>query len=243
MSGPHMAIAGYLRERREAEGLTRAELARRAGVSEGLIQKLEQGIRPPTPTALNALFEVLGVPAVYRDYATIVMQPELTTIESSGSVPNRAELDFLNALPHPACYVSTPAQDLIATNAAYARAFPGQEPGTNIILWLLLDPRARVVLENWEREAHLVVQSFRHMAPGITPPERIEEIIRLGELSPDWHRLWSTDVAPSEMSWLPVRIRPLEGGDWTPMHVQLLRCEFPRRDWRLYSMVPIATPL
>ncbi|NNH70837.1 helix-turn-helix transcriptional regulator [Nocardia uniformis] len=243
MSGPHMAIAGYLRERREAERMTRTELATRAGISEGLIQKLEQGIRPPTPTALNILFEALGVPPVFRDYAAIVLQPELTTISDAGLVPSRAELVFLESVPHPACYVTTPAQDIVATNTAYARAFPGQEPGTNIIAWMLLDPRARVAVDDWEREAHVMVQAFRHMAPGITAPERIAEIIRLVERSPDWHRLWSTDIPPADMVPRPLRIRPVDDGAWTAMHAHLLRCALPRRDWRMFCLVPISTPL
>lgn len=236
---PHMAIAGYLRERREAAHLSRTELARRAGVSAGLLQKLEQGTRPPTSATLGALFDVLSVPSVYRDYAAMVMLPEMTPVADAGR-PSPAELEFLHSLPHPACYYFAPAMDLIAANAAYTHAFPGQGPGTNIIAWALLDPRARVVLEDWEREAHFMVQAFRHMAPGITPTERIEDIKRICAVSPDWHRFWATEIPPAEYTPRPVRIRPLDRPDWTPMHVQVLRCEQPRRGWRLYSMVPIA---
>ncbi|SUD48787.1 Predicted transcriptional regulator [Nocardia otitidiscaviarum] len=238
MVEPQVAIAGYLRERREASGLTRAELARRAGVSAALIQKLEQGTRPPTSTALGALFDVLQVPEVYRAYAVEVLQPTAAVPTGPAPRPTPVELDFLHSLPHPACYHLAPTLDLIAANDAYTRAFPGQEPGTNIMTWMLLDPRARLVLEDWEREAHIMVQSFRHMAPGLTPPERIAEVTRQCEGSPDWERLWSTDIPPAAMNWRPVRIRPPEGGDWTPMHVQVLRCDLPRRGWWLYSMVP-----
>ncbi|WP_067518904.1 helix-turn-helix domain-containing protein [Nocardia uniformis] len=235
----HEAITGYLRGRREASGLSRAELARKAGVSEGLIQKLEQGTRPPTSTTLGALFDALEVPAVYREYAATVLQPELTPTIDCDDAPNQAELDFLNSLPHPACYQTLPGLDVIAANAAYRRAFPGLEPGTNVIAWMLLNPVARVVIDDWEREAHLQVHAFRHMAPGVTAPHRIEEITRLCARSPDWQRLWSTDIPPADIPRRPVRIRPAEGGDWTTMYVQLLRCELPRRDWWVYSMVPI----
>ncbi|MFI6869420.1 helix-turn-helix domain-containing protein [Nocardia sp. NPDC050406] len=239
MVEPREAIAGYLRERREAARLTRAELARKAGVSEALIQKLEQGTRAPTAAALGALFEALDVPSTYREYAAIVLQPELATTANSGLVPSQVELDFLNSLPNPACYQTVPALDLVAANEAYTRAFPGLVPGVNIIAWMLLDPRARQVIEGWERETHLIVQSFRHMAPGITEPERIAEITRICEQSPDWQRFWSTDIPPADIPWRPVRIRPLEGGEWMPMHVQLLRCELPQRGWWVYSLVPI----
>ncbi|UGT42644.1 helix-turn-helix transcriptional regulator [Nocardia yamanashiensis] len=238
MDEAYLAIAGFLRERRMAARLTRAELARKAGVSEALIQKLEQGTRPPTSTALHALFQALDVPAVYREYAAIVLQPELTAI-SNGIEPTEAELDLLDCLPHPACYQHAPGMDLIAANAAYLRAFPGLVPGRNIIEWFLNDPRSRLVVENWDREVHVLVQAFRHMAPGITPPERIEEIIRMCEPSPHWQRLWSTDLPGELMQFRPVRIRPPEGGEWTAMHVHILRCEIPRREWCLYTMIPV----
>lgn len=239
MSEARLAIASYLRHRREASGLTRAELARKAGVSEGLIQKLEQGTRAPTSTALGALCDALEVPAAYREYAATVLQPELTATASNTEEPNQAELDFLNSLPYPACYQTLPALDVIAANDAYLRAFPGLVAGTNVIEWMLLNPVARTLFDNWEREAHLQVHSFRHMAPGIVAPERIDEITRICSRSPDWNRLWTTDIPPADIPRRPVRIRPAEGGDWTTMYIQLLRCELPRREWWVYSMVPM----
>ncbi|MFE3190839.1 helix-turn-helix domain-containing protein [Nocardia sp. NPDC059240] len=239
MEESHTTIAGYLRERREAARLTRAELAHKANVSEALIQKLEQGTRPPTSTALGALFRALDIPAVYREYAATVLQPELTTVTGGDSGPSPGELAFLASLPHPACYQTAPAQDLIAANTAYLQAFPGLEPGANIMAWMLLDPRARQVVEDWNREAHIMVQAFRYMAPGLTPPERIDQITHQCAQSPDWQRLWSTDIDPTRMDWRPVRIRPIDGSKWTSMHVQLLRCEQPRREWYVYSMVPL----
>ncbi|WP_067813380.1 helix-turn-helix domain-containing protein [Nocardia inohanensis] len=239
MDESYLAIAGYLRERRNSMRLTRAELARKAGVSEGLIQKLEQGTRPPTPTALAALFQALEVPLMYREYAATVLQPQLTTITTAIPEPTRAELNFLESFPHPACFQTAPAMDLVATNAAYRRAFPGLVRGANIIEWFLRDPRAPLAFESWEREAHRMIQAFRHMGPGLIAPERIEEIIAKCAGSPHWERLWSTDIDPAEMDWRPLRIRAADGGgEWQNMHVHLLRCELPRRDWYMYSMVP-----
>ncbi|MEU0544700.1 helix-turn-helix domain-containing protein [Nocardia sp. NPDC005978] len=238
MVEPHMAIAGYLRERREASRLTRSELARIAGVSEGLIQKLEQGTRPPTHTTLSALFEALNVPQMYRDYANTVLQPELTTIAIEQSAPNAAEMRFLNGLPAPSCYLTALALDLLAANEPFRQTFPGLEPGMNIIAYTLLDPRARVVLHNWEREAHILVQSFRHMAPGVTDPARIEEIKRECARSPDFERLWNTDIPPAEFDWRPMLIRPLEGGDWRAVHVRIWVGEEPHRGRWVYTLLP-----
>ncbi|MBL1078030.1 helix-turn-helix domain-containing protein [Nocardia sp. 2] len=232
-------IAGYLRERRTATGLTRAELAKRAGVSEALIQKIEQGTRTPTSTALGALFEALEVPVQFREHAATILQSELTKLGSEWGAPEPAELDFLNGLAHPACYQAMPEMDVIAANEAYVRAFPGLEPGTNIMVWMLTDPAARVAIGDWEREAHLQVRGFRHMAPGLVAPERIEEISRLCSASPDWDRLWSTDIPPADIPRRPMRVRDPDSGEWVAMHIQMFRFEVPRRPWWMYALVPI----
>ncbi|MCU1640042.1 MAG: helix-turn-helix transcriptional regulator [Nocardia sp.] len=234
----HSAIAGVVRVRREALGLSRAELARRAGVSEAVIQKVEQGTRQPTPTALAALFEALDVPMQYRDHAANVLQPELTDIPYDGEIPDQDELDFLNSLPYPACYQTVPGLDLIAANDAYLQTFPGLTPGVNIIAWMLLDPIARHVMGDWERETHLMVWAFRHMAPGITTPEHIERITGLCRDAPDWQRLWSTDIPPAEIGLRPTRVRSPETGEFTHMQIQLFGCELPRRPWWMYALVP-----
>ncbi len=115
-------------------------------------------------------------------------------------------------MPFPASYQTSPGFDVIAVNGAFARAFPGVGAGGNVMVWMLVDPRARVVMEDWEREAHIMVQAFRHMAAGFVDPGRIAEITRMCAESPDWERLWGTDISVVDLTWRPVRIRPLEGG-------------------------------
>ncbi|GAB4587243.1 helix-turn-helix domain-containing protein [Nocardia sp. IFM 10818] len=237
MADAHSAIAGYLRERREHAGLTRAELARRAGVSEALIQKLEQGTRPPTATALGALFDALDVPVQVREHAAYLLQPELTAIVPDGYGPDAAELDFLDSIPYPACYQTMPALDCVAANEPYRRAFPGLDAGVNVLVWTLLDPRAREVIGNWETIAHMMVHAFRHLAPGMMPPERIAELTRQLERAPEWERMWAADIPPSEIERRPIVVRSPETGEWTDWHVQLLRCEVPRRPWWMWTMV------
>ncbi|UFS99248.1 helix-turn-helix domain-containing protein [Nocardia huaxiensis] len=233
------AIAGYLRARREATGLTRAELAKRAGVSEALIQKIEQGTRAPTSTALGALFDALEVPVQFREHAANILQSELTKLGSDWGAPEPAEMDFLDGLPHPACYQAMPGMDVVAANEAYLRAFPGLEPGGNIIVWMLTNPVAREVIDDWEREAHLQVHAFRHMAPGLVPGERIAEVSALCATSPDWDRLWHTDIPPEDVPRKPMRVRDPDTGEWVTMHIQVFRFEMPRRPWWMYSLVPM----
>ncbi len=57
-------LADLLRERRQALGLTARELGRRAGVDNGTVIRIEQGLIPnPRPDNLRAIGRVLGIPA------------------------------------------------------------------------------------------------------------------------------------------------------------------------------------
>lgn len=239
MTASRTEIADYVRARREAAGLTRAELARRAGVSEALIQKIEQGTRQPTPVALGALFTALDVPVQAREHAATLLQPELLSFGTDFTPPEPYELEFLRGLPHPACFQMMPTVDLVAANDAYLRAFPGLEPGDVILEWMMLDPRAREVIEDWEREAHFMVFGFRFMAAPIHSPERIAAIIERCSAAPEWERFWSTEVSPADIERRPIRVRSPETGEWVSMHVQLFKFELPQRPWWIYSLVPV----
>lgn len=235
----HAGIANYLRERREVAGLSRAELGRRAGVSEALIQKIEQGTRTPTATALAALYEALDVPHQYREHAAAVLQPGLAGLAAYHEAPEPAELAFLHGLPNPACYQTVPALDVIAANEAYLRWFPGLVVGGNVIEWMLFDPRSRDAISEWDYTAHIMVHGFRYMAAGNTAPERAAEIVATCGQSPDWDRFWHTDIAPADIPRKPTAMRSPDTGDWVPMYIQLFRYEMPRRPWWMYSVVPI----
>ncbi|MET9491336.1 helix-turn-helix domain-containing protein [Nocardia sp. NPDC006630] len=239
MAEAHTTIAGFLRVRREAARLTRAELARRAGVSEALIQKIEQGVRQPTAIALGALFTALEVEFPYREWAASALLPELTGLHYGEMEP--AELNFLQTLPHPAWYQTVPEHDIIAVNDAYRRWFPGAEAGANGLEWMLLDPRARAVMGDWEREAHTMVYAFRHMGPGAAASARGEEIAAVCRQSPDWERLWSKRLPPEGVPHRSTRVRSPDTGEFIVMNVQLFRCELPRREWLMYTMTPART--
>ncbi|MGW4244834.1 MmyB family transcriptional regulator [Nocardia sp. NPDC004722] len=231
----------YLRERRESAGLTRVELSRKAGISEGLIQKIEQGTRQPTAVALGALFQALDVPTVFREHAATLLQPELASFGGEITPPQPYELEFQRGLPHPACYQTMPAVDLVAANDAYLRAFPGLEVGDVIIEWMMLDPRAREVMADWERDAHFMVYGFRYMAPAIHSPERIAAIIERCSAAPEWEQFWSTEVPPiaTDLERRPTRVHEPETGELVNYHIQVFKFEMPQRPWWIYSLVPV----
>lgn len=57
------AIGLAIRGAREAGGLTRAEVAGRAGISTVTVSKIEQGARRPSPSVLTRVAEALNVTA------------------------------------------------------------------------------------------------------------------------------------------------------------------------------------
>ena len=57
------SVGAVLRQAREVRGLTASETARRAAISQAYMHKLEQDdVKSPSPTVLQRLGEVLGVP-------------------------------------------------------------------------------------------------------------------------------------------------------------------------------------
>ena len=55
-----MEIGPFLRERRLANGLSQAQLARRAGTSQAFISQLENGDKSPTFETITRLLQVMG---------------------------------------------------------------------------------------------------------------------------------------------------------------------------------------
>ncbi|WP_054816325.1 helix-turn-helix domain-containing protein [Nocardia arizonensis] len=242
MADPHRTIARYLRERREAGGMTRTALAKAADISPGLIQKIEQGTRTPTLDALATLFDALEVPPTLRDHIIGLTLP--SRLDPAQSAESRtvlpADLALLHSIPHPACFQSQPDFDVLAVNAAWTHWFPGCDPGTNIIEWMMLHPAAKRLLPQWRRQTHLMVYAFRIMGPGLVPPERIAAIVRACERAPEWAELWSTEVAPHDIPRPTVTVRDPDTGEDREMYAGNLKFDFPRRHWWMYSLVPAA---
>ncbi|MBW0273585.1 hypothetical protein ATM97_26255 [Nocardia sp. MH4] len=240
MENPHPPIARYLRERRESAGLTRAALSAVAGISPALIQKIEQGTRPPTLEALTALFDALTVPDVMRDHLI-----SLAIAARYESVPlplvRPTDLVLLDGITHPASLQMHPTFDVVATNAAWRQWFPGLEAGASMLEWMLLDPRARTALVDWDTQTHLCVYGFRLMGPGLAPQQRIDEIVETCAQAPEWTKFWTSDPAGAHSLDGPrMYLRDPATGATIAMTVHSLGSSLvPRRDWSLVVYAPI----
>src|SRR5262249_1112122 len=79
-------FAGRLRELREGAGLSRKELAERAGMKEGGVRDLEQGMRSPTWKSVLALAQALGV-----DCTAFTVEPADRPPAGPGRPPKQIE--------------------------------------------------------------------------------------------------------------------------------------------------------
>ena len=87
-----VAIGGEVKQFRRQQGMTVAELAKSAGVSTGMLSKIENGITSPSLSSLQALSRALQVPvtAFFRKFeeareATFVKSGEGLKIERRGT--------------------------------------------------------------------------------------------------------------------------------------------------------------
>lgn len=234
------AIARYLRERREAAGMTRATLGRAANMSPALIQKIEQGTRTPTQDALAALFEALEVPLALREHIVGLLSPVRLGSKPAmeAEPPAAAAISVIESMTHPACIQLIPSWDVIAANAAFTRLFPGLEAGGNILEWMVLHPLAKTLLAEWWKQTHLLVYSFRIMGPGMVAPERIAQIVESCSGAPEWELLWTTEVAPQDIPRWTVLLNDPDTGRRYEMYTNSLKFEMPRNNWWIYSLTP-----
>ncbi|MEV0059407.1 helix-turn-helix domain-containing protein [Nocardia sp. NPDC050718] len=244
MEDPHAPIARYLRERRETAGLTRTALGGLAGVSPALIQKIEQGTRSPTLEALTALCHALQVPDLIRDHlVSLSLSHRFDKPEPPVQTPVSAtDQLLLDSFAYPASMQRFPTFDVLAVNDAWARQFPGLEPGTTLLEWMLLHPAARTVVLHWERQIHMSVYSFRVISPGVVPQARIDELIASCARAPEWQALWSTEPPPPYGIESPeLVVRHVDTGEPTAMAMHNLDFTLPQRTWSLVVMVPKGT--
>jgi len=80
------AIANVLRERREAQGLSKRKLAELAWLERVYIIQLEQGTKQPTLNALFYLSEALGLPP--SEFVKLV-EAEITRLARSAGDSNQ----------------------------------------------------------------------------------------------------------------------------------------------------------
>jgi transcriptional regulator with XRE-family HTH domain len=210
------ALADFLRDRRarlrpsddaparrRTPGLRREEVAARAGVSVTWYTWLEQGRGgPPSVQVLERLAGALELDGAGRELLFLLAQnrPAPFQAEPTPAVPPGVQsvLDALVACP---ALIKTRTWDIVAWNAATAvladyASLPPRE--RNVLRRLFCDPRAALMLTDWEEHARFAVSVFRYdMARVGGSPEADALAAELHDASADFRRLWAENEVRS----------------------------------------------
>ncbi|MFC4374102.1 helix-turn-helix domain-containing protein [Nocardia halotolerans] len=234
--GQSTALSVYLRERRMAAGLARAELAMRAQLAPLLVTQIEAGTLVPNPPMLQRLFDSLDVPLWYRKHILVFGLPAVETGAAPAN-PTAEDLADLASLTHPACYQRFPTMDILAANTEYQRMFPGSGAGVNLLEWMFLNPAAKKAYIDWTTEAQLLVHAFRMLAP-FAPAQRVNAITAACAVSADWDAVWASEIRSEDIARRQVRVRERSTGLERRMLLRVYDPAFPTRPWWLYRLVP-----
>lgn len=138
----------------------------------------------------------------------------------SDPVPTSALKGTLDALcPHPAAVLND-RFDILAGNPAFDAVFPGAQASGNTLRWMFTDPFARLVIEEWEREAGLTVGNLRHYAADPREPPNLQQLLEELNEQPDFHRLWTTGRVVADRPDPAIRLRNPRTG---AVHTTLLQ--------------------
>ncbi|RLE70234.1 MAG: transcriptional regulator, partial [Thermoprotei archaeon] len=88
----------YLRELRKAAGLSQAELARRAGVSQSLIARIESGDVNPRVSTLQRILKALEEYVEEELKAEDIMTSPVITVKTSDPISKVADIMWENAI-------------------------------------------------------------------------------------------------------------------------------------------------
>jgi transcriptional regulator with XRE-family HTH domain len=217
--------------RRRTRGLRREEVARLAAISPTYYTFLEQGreVRPSVQV-LDALAAALRLSAAERAHLHALARREPPAVAAPAAVSPALAALVARLDPHPA-YVTGPRFDVLAWNAAVGLLWTdwGARPDEerNMLLWMFLDPEARAVMVEWDREAEALLGRFRVAhARHAGDPAFDALAARLQEESPE-ARAWWAAHAVAALSSGRKRLRHPELGELELTHVVLEHVDAP----------------
>ncbi|MGD3111473.1 helix-turn-helix domain-containing protein [Streptomyces sp. YGL11-2] len=136
---------------RSRPGITQVELAVLTGVSESWYRRLESGRHAPSPEWVETLVRVLRLTEGQRHslYVYGTGQEPPRRYRPDASLIHPAAEAFIRIQPWCA-YVSDFAWDVLVMNEQAGKDWPWMLNGTNVMVWALTYPEARMQLIDWE---------------------------------------------------------------------------------------------
>lgn len=201
-------VGVYLRQRREALGLTRDHVAHAAATTLSSLRKWESGERHPGTDSLVAWCRALDLPNWMLRKVTSLALDGMGTLQVGTWPPtiNDDDLDHLETVADAAYYVSFPHLDVLAANSTARRLVPSLVPAergslrpVNIVEWIMTQP-ARDLIADWHTIATRLVYLLRVMGPGLVPQQRLDEIFNYcySQSPRDFLRFFGTELTKAE---------------------------------------------
>ncbi|MEW2580152.1 helix-turn-helix domain-containing protein [Streptomyces syringium] len=167
--------------RRPHQTLTQDEVSRLTGFSARWYSNLERGVKTPfSDDFLDSIARVLQLSEDERHtlYTYSVKRPPVPVPGVDASIIDPALAKFIHMQPYP-CYVSDQGWDVPIYNAAAGAQWRWMSHGTNVMLWALTQPEARLQLIDWERSWAIPMAAQLHLAAHNNPNhERLKEVVR-----------------------------------------------------------------
>ncbi|WP_330185041.1 helix-turn-helix domain-containing protein [Nocardia sp. NBC_01503] len=234
-------LAVFVRSRRDALGVTQAQLAKTTGWSKSAIEKVEAGSLVPSLEFAGALFDALAIPYLYRERIIAALYPGaldriLGRTTAAPDADARADLEYL---PYPAAYLMLPEGDILGFNTAWREAFPESAAKPNLFTYLFTEPSAQEVLLDWARLAHGFTYGLRMMGPIVLSETVIEEIVTRCGVHPDFDRMYSTDPPVHEALNPVIRVAAPGSADTRNLCIKIDKPHLPHSPWLTYRLVPV----
>ena len=178
--------------RRRVPGLRREEVAALASLSTDYYVRLEQGReRSPSTQVVGAIAAALKLDHDARQhlYRLVGFSPVLRAAEHSEQVDLGLRL-LMDAWSDTPALVLGRAHDMLAYNPL-GGALWSPFTGSNLVLNLFLDPRARSYYYDWKQAAVTTVASFRATTVAAPDDPRVCEVLaELIAASPEFVEIW-----------------------------------------------------
>jgi transcriptional regulator with XRE-family HTH domain len=239
---PERAGLPDLGMRRRTPGLRREEVAMLAGVSADYYIRLEQGRdHHPSAQVLDALARALQLDDHATAYLHGLARPEPQRRRRAPARPERVPAGILQLL---GTWTDTPASvygrymDVLAANPLACALSPFNEPGTNLVRAVFLDPRFGDLHEDWDAAAKSTVAGLRALVGPDADDPRLNELV--GELSVSsepFRQLWARHDVRPKRSGVTHREHPQVG----PIDLNYEKLPIPNAD-RMTLCIYHATP-